>query len=298
MELVKSKVVFNQELHTYTLNGKQLKGITGVIGKQVFPNKYCGVPESILKNAAERGHYVHEVCEIVDELGVEHDLLEAKNYKLLKEKYNLFHEASEYLVSDNKHFASCIDKVFRDGDNLFSLADIKTTYKLDTDYVRWQLSIYAYLFELQNKNAKVNKLYAIWLRDENAELVEVERIPDITIMNLLLAEIQGFKFVNPYPVKKNTLPSGLQEMELSIVEIAEKESYWKEKKKELLDGVMKEMVKAGEYSWTGDKISFTRKKDSIRKTFDKEAFERDYPGVYEKYLIDTPVSGSITLKIK
>lgn len=86
-------------------------------------------------------------------------------------------------------------------------------------------------------------------------------------------------------------------MEHSIIEINEQEKYWKEQKKQLMDGVMKEMVKSGVYSWKGNNISFTRKKDSIRKTFDKEAFERDYPGVYDKYLIDTPVSGSITLKV-
>ena len=93
------------------------------------------------------------------------------------------------------------------------------------------------------------------------------------------------------------MPVEYQRMEHSIIEINEQEKYWKEQKKQLMDGVMKEMVKSGVYSWKGNNISFTRKKDSIRKTFDKEAFERDYPGVYDKYLIDTPVSGSITLKV-
>ena len=73
--------------------------------------------------------------------------------------------------------------------------------------------------------------------------------------------------------------------------------YWKEQKKTLVDGVMKEMVKAGVYSWKGENISFTRKKDSIRKNFNREAFERDYPGVYEKYMSDATVSGSVTLKV-
>ena len=35
---------------------------------------------------------------------------------------------------------------------------------------------------------------------------------------------------------------------------------------------MMAMVEAGEYSWKGDIISFTRKKDTIRKDFDKKAF--------------------------
>ena len=299
MELIKSQVIFNQEAHTYTLNGVQLQGITGMIERQLFPKKYENVPQFILDRAAERGSFVHEVCELVDDLGVSHASLEAKNYQKLKEENNLLYEVSEYLVSDNEYFASCIDKVYRESESEFSLGDIKTTYKLDNEYVRWQLSIYAYLFELQNPWAKVKRIFAIWLRGEIAELVEEERIPSDIIVNLLSAEISGLQFVNPYalPISNNTLPVEYQRMEHSIIEINEQEKYWKEQKKQLMDGVMKEMVKSGVYSWKGNNISFTRKKDSIRKTFDKEAFERDYPGVYDKYLIDTPVSGSITLKV-
>lgn len=299
MELIKSQVIFNQEAHTYTLNGVQLQGITRMIERQLFPKKYENVPQFILDRAAERGSFVHEVCELVDDLGVSHASLEAKNYQKLKEENNLVYEVSEYLVSDNEYFASCIDKVYRESESEFSLGDIKTTYKLDNEYVRWQLSIYAYLFELQNPWAKVKRIFAIWLRGEIAELVEEERIPSDIIVNLLSAEISGLQFVNPYalPISDNTLPVEYQRMEHSIIEINEQEKYWKEQKKQLMDGVMKEMVKSGVYSWKGNNISFTRKKDSIRKTFDKEAFERDYPGVYDKYLIDTPVSGSITLKV-
>lgn len=300
MELVKSNVIFDQQAHTYTTpDGVCLQGITGMIERQLFPDKYSGVPDFVMKRAAERGSFVHEVCELIDDLGVDHESEEARNYQRLKERYNLQYEESEYLVSDNGHFASCIDKVYRESDTEFSLGDIKTTYKLDKEYVRWQLSIYAYLFELQNPGCKAVRLFAIWLRGGIAELVEVERIPDKIILELLSAEIDGRKFVNPYavPEVKTDLPLKYREMEQSIIEISEQEKYWKEQKKILMDGIMKEMVKAGAYSWKGESISFTRKKDSTRKIFDREAFERDYPGVYDKYLTDTPVSGSITLKV-
>ena len=300
MELVKSDVIFDQQAHTYTTpDGVCLQGITGMIERQLFPDKYSDVPEFVMKRAAERGSFIHEICELVDDLGVDHESEEARNYVRLKERYSLRYEASEYLVSDNEHFASCIDKVYRESDTGFSLGDIKTTYKLDKEYVSWQLSIYAYLFERQNPGCKVVRLFAIWLRGGIAELVEVDRIPDKIILELLSAEIDGHKFVNPYavPVVKTDLPLKYREMEQSIIEISEQEKYWKEQKKILMDGIMKEMVNAGVYSWKGESISFTRKKDSIRKTFDREAFERDYPGVYDKYLTDTPVSGSVTLKV-
>lgn len=300
MQLIKSQVIFNQEAHTYTtLDGVCLQGITGMIERQLFPNKYSGVPDFIMKKAAERGSFVHEVCELIDDLGVLHDSDEAKNYQNLKDLYGLQCEASEYLVSDNEHFASCIDKVYRESDNEFSLGDIKTTYKIDNEYVRWQLSVYAYLFEKQNPGCKVVRLFVIWLRGNIAELVVVERISNGIVLDLLDAEISGRQFVNPYavPAVSGDLPKKYQEMEQSIIEIDEQAKYWADKRKELTDGVMKEMVKAGEYSWKGESISFTRKKDSIREDFDKKAFKKDHPDLYKKYLKETPVVGSVTLKI-
>lgn len=300
MDLIKSSVLFDKDTHTYTTpEGVRLQGITGIIERQLFPDKYSGVPEFVMKRAAERGSFVHEVCELVDDLDIDHESEEARNYQKIKESYGLQYEASEYLVSDNEHFASCIDKVYRESDSEFSLGDIKTTYKLDKEYVRWQLSIYAYLFERQNPGCKVVRLFAIWLRGSISELLEVERIPDGIILELLSAEIEGRKFINPYavPSVKTDMPLKYREMEDSIIEITEQAKYWSERKKELTDGVMKEMVKAGAYSWKGESVSFIRKKDSIRRTFDREAFERDYPGVYDKYLVDTPVCGSITLKV-
>lgn len=300
MDLIKSSVLFDKDTHTYTTpEGVCLQGITGIIERQLFPDKYSGVPEFVMKRAAERGSFVHEVCELVDDLGIDHESEEARNYQKIKESYGLQYEASEYLVSDNEHFASCIDKVYRESDSEFSLGDIKTTYKLDKEYVSWQLSIYAYWFERQNPGCKVVRLFAIWLRGSISELVEIERIPDGIILELLSAEIEGRKFINPYavPSVKTDMPLKYREMEDSIIEITEQAKYWSERKKELTDGVMKEMVKAGAYSWKGESVSFIRKKDSIRRTFDREAFERDYPGVYDKYLVDTPVCGSITLKV-
>lgn len=301
MELVKSDVIFDQQAHTYTTpEGVCLSGITGMLGRQLFPDKYSGVPELVMKRAAERGSFVHEVCELIDDLGIDHESEEGKGYRELKARYGLLHETSEYLVSDNEHFASCIDKVYRDGDSSFSLADIKTTYRLDKEYVRWQLSIYAYLFELQNSGASVNRLFAIWLRGSESELVEVSRIPDEVVVSLMSAEIDGRKFVNPYavPVTSTEIPAKYREMEQAIMEIDRQERYWKDQKKTLMEGIMQEMVRAGAYIWESESIKLTRKKDGIRKDFDKKSLERDHPDIYAKYLTETPVSGSVTLKIK
>ena len=300
-KLKKSNVVFYPATHTYvTPDGRMLDGITGMISRQLFPSKYDGVDEETMRNAAERGSFIHSVCELVDSLNIEHESPEAMGYKELKDTYGLRHEESEYLVSDNVHFASCIDKVYRDGESTFTLADIKTTYKLDKEYVRWQLSIYAYLFERQNPGTKVLHLYAIWLRGERHELVEVERIPDDVVVSLMEHEVGGEQFTNPYApsVTDTSLPEKYAAMEDAIAEIDRQYKYWSEKKKELADGVKFEMQNAGVSKWVGDRVSFTRKEDSEREDFDKKRFAADYPDLYKAYLIKTKVSGSVILKVK
>lgn len=290
--LHKSEVIFNSGSHTYSLNGVALSGITGMINRQLFPDKYKAIPENILNKAAEKGHSIHEVCEIIDDLGVEHHSDEAHNYQLLKEQFGLEYVCSEYLVSDNKYFASCIDKVFKNGDG-YDLGDIKTTYKLDKEYLSWQLSIYAFFFEMNNPGAKVKRLLGIWLRGPISELVEVERIPEAVVIDLLTSEVNGEQFVNPY--KKEVQAFSLPMAEEAVKEVLSQAKYWADKAKELKDGIMKEMVKAGAYSYEGE-IKITRKKDSIRKDFDKDSFRNDYPELFEKYIKQVPVLGSITIK--
>lgn len=293
MKLNKSRVIFDSENHRYTLDGKELSGITALLDRQLFKDKYTGIPEDILRKAAERGTYIHQCCELADE-GFPTDCKEAINYKALKAKYNLAIEESEYLVSDNEHYASCIDKVYRYDEDTFYLGDIKTTYKLNKEYVMWQLSIYAYLFERQNPGAKVASIFAIWLRGDTHQIVELERVPKEKVERLLYCDSHGLQ----YEEHSETLPVLFNEIEGLIVDIEAQLKSLTEQKKAITDGAMKAMVQAGLYSWKGDKVSITRKTTSTRKVFDKETFEKDYPGVYGNYIKETPVSESLLIKVR
>lgn len=297
MVLNRIEVEFNPTAHTYTYKGVSLQGITGMLGRQLFPDKYKSVPDYILKKAADKGHDIHQSCEMVDVTGIDDGSVEVNNYLKLCKDNELVHEESEYIVSDLNHFASCIDKVYKGKNGEYHLADIKTTYKLDEEYVSWQLSVYAYLFKLVNPNAKIGKLYAIYLRGEESKLVEVPLIPEGVIIDLLTCEVEGIQFINPYKqvVTGCTLPDKWKAMEESIKNIDAQCAYWTQQRKELMEGVQKEMVLAGVYSWEGDTISFTRKKESIRKSFDTRRFQKDYPQLYKEYITETPIKGSLLL---
>lgn len=298
-DLVKSSVVFNQEEHTYTLDGKKLSGITGMLQSQLFPHEYDDVPLEKLQKAAEYGTFIHDTCELIDEIGIESDIKEAVFYKDIVEKYGLLHEASEYLVSDDEHFASCIDKVYREGENEFTLADIKTTSDLNEEYIRWQLSIYAYLFELQNPECKVVRLLGLWLRPDKYRVCEVERIPKESVLKLLDCQLNGTQFISDVVVSGVLpLPSVYSKIESQIIEIYNQKRFFEKKYKELTDGIKREMVKAGAYKFEGDRLSFTRSKESCGNKFDEETFKEENSDLYKKYLIDNTTASKITLKIK
>ena len=93
---------------------------------------------------------------------------------------------SEYLISDNAHYASMIDKVYRVNDNTFDRCDIKTYGAMTVEKfekAEWQLSIYAYLFELQNPKAKVRNLFIIHLRNKPKKDGSFDHIADFLLEN-------------------------------------------------------------------------------------------------------------------
>ncbi len=191
MKLNDSCVVFNPVGHTYTLNGKKLNGITHVIKDKLFPDEYKNVPKHILKQAAIRGSEIHKVIEMWDSCSIRtHGSIELKNYINLsyRNKFLLHQIQSEYLVTDGEQYASAIDKVYEDGNGGVILADIKTTYMLNMDYVSWPLSIYKYIFKLANPDINVSGLCVICLKVERSAIWPVHEHSEEEVKKLLYSD--------------------------------------------------------------------------------------------------------------
>lgn len=297
IELVKSCVIFNEEDHTYFLGEKQLQGITGMIGRQLFPDKYKAIPEHILKKAAEKGSRIHAQCQFVDTTGFAPESVEAENY--LRERTNAGYRAfaNEYTVSDNEYFASNIDCVWEKGDRI-SLGDIKTTASLDREYLSWQLSIYAYLFEMQNPLIKVDKLFGIWLRGEKSELVEIERKPDEEVKKLLECEIDGEQYQSSALVPggdKMLIPTQLVN---TIIDIEEQASYISEVQKDYKEKLKTAMREFGVKSWDFGRLRVSYTPSSSSNSFDTKKFQSEHPDLYKKYLKSTTKADSIRITIR
>lgn len=290
-----SDIIFNPVGHTYTApDGRALRGITGMLSKQLFPDEYADVPKAILDNAADRGSNIHAQVEFCDDFGTINDTPEVVNYQRLIKERGLEPIESEYLVSDNEHFASSIDKVYKVSDTEYILGDIKTVRNLNEDKVRWQLSIYATFFERQNPGSKVVGLLAIWLRGDKAKITEVQRIPDSVIDSLLAAEVEGRQFVNPLP-SVNTLPDRYKAMEMQILDLLAKKKEIEEQVKTFSERMKGEMERAGVKTWETDNMRLTYIDPTTKETFDSKRFKEEHPETYKEYTKTTKVKPSIRI---
>jgi len=308
MKLKESKVIFNEEQHTYTLGEKQLSGITSIV-KWFFPETYKNVPEDVLKEAAKHGSMVHKKCEQFDICGFGDDLKEVQDYARLKQENNLTTLANEYLVDDGKNFASFIDVVFNDGSNAFDLADIKTTSQIHVNNVTLQLSIYAYLFEKCNRGKKVGNLYVIWLPKEqygDAALMQLERISTTDCKLIMEAYLYN---EDPTELRKEIfketelamleedLPANLKDVENEIIKLETNLKELEDKRNKLKDGLLALMIMHNVKKWQGEHLQLVRKLDTEREALDTAKVKKEHPEIYKSCMKVSKVKGSLTIKI-
>lgn len=319
IKLATSTVVLNEEEHTYTLDGKLLSGITSIIHKYIFPDMYAGVSEGILKSAAKRGNLIHEELQM-QFLGMplSEPSVEVAAYNQIAKQHKLKQIAAEYLISDKREVATCIDAVLQTGDKTVALVDYKTTYKLNTEYLQWQLSIESLLFELQNPGIKVGKLYAVHMprpkdgEEYQAALVEIQRLPDGYVLDLLSAYTDNAEtFDNPLHQLSDTTTELLMQYksnEASIADLQAELSQLTTIKQAILSKLKEEMDGAGmkELTTADGSIKATRRADSVRKTFSLDTLKEncpEFPAEWMSAIKDngyktTTVAGNVVVTIK
>lgn len=297
LNLTRSSVVFDQEAHTYHLDGVELSGVTTMLKKMLFADKYAGISEEVLAKAAQYGTSVHEGVELFETLGADDGSLEVKNYRKLKEMAGFNFEESEYLVSDNKTIASSIDLVFTDHDGGIWLADIKTTYGgLDKEYLSWQLSVYAYLFEMANPNLKVKGLIGIWLRHDEFKLDYISRKHDAYIERLIYEYADNLECTlsksDGLPAEVHGLADAIASMEKQIKTITAQRDELKEKMLEVMRENNCDKVDID------GKVLITRVAATTRESLDSKSLKADNPELYAKYVKTSPVKESLKITVR
>ncbi len=302
MKLYQSPVVFTPEPHGYHIvkDGKTraLKGVTGLLAAYLFPRKYEGVDEETLNAAAERGSRVHENCYAVGVLGVAASP-EAEAYQRLMREQGFKEIAHEYTVSDEERIASNIDLVLERGGKVF-LADIKTTSHFDDEYVSWQLSVYKYLFALQNPGVEVSGLYGVWLPRERygkPRLVEVRERSADEILWLLSCERMGTE-TPPPPAPETEQVAEITALQSNVAQVFRQIRDLEDKKKQLTSALYAAMEAHGIKKWECDDFTLTRILPAARERFDAKAFKERHPALYAEFVTSSAAAGSVKITLK
>lgn len=337
-DLKKSEVVFNEETHRYLRGDAELSGITGLIHAVlllgVYPDASDFVKKVQIPKAGYYGTCVHKAIQAWDELGIELTQFPEKEhptagilpsqdvsaelayYRNVKPR-NVKTVASEFTV-DYLNFASQIDCIWCDNEGGIYLVDHKTN-NLDyypggaeglKEYLSWQLSCYAVMFEKQT-GKKVKGLFGNWLRKGAGELWRIERKPDELVQKLLSTDIMPdgngrFVYLNQEmqvyaekveevkPTESDSslvVPSDVVTAIATLLKAEKAAKAMKEKLRELMEA-------AGVSKWECDQFTATIGKASESTTFDSKAFQADHPDLYKQYLKKTTRKGSFTQKLK
>lgn len=342
MRFKESNVVFDETTHTYTRDGQQLSGITSLIHSVlrlgVYPGASDYAKEVAIPQAGYYGSCVHEAIRTYNELGVDvtnYDASVAANgtelpaqdvsadlecYKRLVPA-GMHVMASEFTVSLGM-FASKIDSIWCNDNAEIYHVDYKTN-NLDSypggeaglkEYLSWQLSCYAVMFELQT-GLKVKGLYGMHLRHGEGQLWEIERKPDEQVLKLLdtmilpnpdydPTDIDSLRFIyinDEMQVAETTevvataedLAIG-QDFIGEVVKILEYEA----KAKELKENLRAIMEKNGVSKFECDQFTASIGKESVQERFDSKAFKEAEPELYKQFVKKSQVKGKFTVKLR
>lgn len=304
MELVNNSRVFFDELsHSYLLDdGRLLIGVTSLMKKHGLGVDYSGIPEAVLRKAAEEGTAIHKEIEDYD------NGISVLNTELIDgyRKLGLKHIQSEYLVSDNETVASAIDGVY-DGPkpNTVILVDYKTTQKVHTRALEWQLGFYRTLFERQNPGIKVTGCYCLHIDKKTRKilgLVPVDPVSSDMVDEVIETERKGEIYVDPYQPTSASIVLSDADLQTyvdrmsTIAELKERlkeyEAFVKNCDSKILDYMLENNLEVMSVSNGTIKL----KKGYQRKTVDTAKLAKDYPQLASKYEKITEVSPSIIYK--
>ena len=177
-------IEYIEQEHLYLYNGEIIPSVTQILSI-IFPNKYKGIPEHILKNKSQYGTKIHETIEKFESEGIIEKLdyiqeASFNQYLRLKKEYKIEVIDQEQIIHYKDIYTGRYDMSAKVNGE-YSLIDIKTTAELDLEYLSWQLSLYDYPNEKRH-----DKLYALWLAKRDlGKVVEIPRKSDKEIEELL-----------------------------------------------------------------------------------------------------------------
>lgn len=284
---------FNEDTHTYKLNGKELISTTTLLTKHHLSPSYGGVDEKTLDKAREYGNQVHKEIEDYVKHGIITNSIELSSFIKWLNTSGYEVVDSEYLVC-NDIIGGKVDLLLKHKETgVYVICDIKTTSIIHKESVSWQVSIYNYLDE----DIALVGMCLHFLKDGSIEAESIPLKAPKDIARLIECERNGELFQYEITGLDNAI-SKVSELENVIATYKAFIKQAEEDEKLLHEQIRQEMENRNIKSLDLDTMKITIVEDSVRKSIDTKKLEQEQPIIYEKYLKQTIVKGGLRITLK
>ena len=286
-QLRQSNVRFDAEAHRYFLGSLELRGITGLIRERL------GLADNSFADPT-LGTEVHEEIELMG-FGIPPKTEHGKAFKRWSEENSINIVAHEYIVTDGERYASPIDFVTDD----MTLWDVKTFRRMTRENlvrVTYQLSIYKYLFELQN-GIEAKALKVVQVGETGCVVTDIEPLPVEEVKEMLYGQTEFRSSLIRRDGETEEL-ARLYDLQNAIEELEARKKQLEESRDNLKKFLTSEMEKNGVLSWETDRVRVSYKKGYTKAGVDTKALKAEMPEVYERFKKESEVSPTISITIK
>lgn len=288
-------IIFDGYTHTYYNDGKPLISVTQLLRKHGLAPDYSMVNKAVLDRKASIGTMIHKEIEnyvhfkTIEEF---HSAELDEFIRITKAKKLKFSKAE--VIVGNDIVAGTIDLI---GNGI--IADNKTSNLLDIDYVTWQTSVYAYLYE-REYDTPIKHLYAIHLPiGKEGKVKELDRIPDAEIERLLLCEKNGTLYSAPIvELNQPTELSALYEVERVLSDLDAQVKAVEAKKADILAKLQTAMETAGVKKYESDKLAITYVDATTKESVDTARLKKEMPDIARQYAKTSTVKAYVKVKVK
>ena len=180
MSIPKSKVEFIEDVHAYVNEKGILIPSVSELIRFKYPEMYAGVPEKVLKKKASYGSKTHDYIErfVKGEFTIE-ELRKKRidpNIKIAVEQFEELRKKWAFQIKDMEEVVDWKGKYAGKFDLLTLddyVIDIKTTAELHTEWLQWQLSLYAMALGIEK-----DFHYCVWLpKEKTGKVIQVNTLP-------------------------------------------------------------------------------------------------------------------------
>ena len=281
-------VKLNEYNHTYTSeNGKQFLSVTQLLKIQGIAPSFEGVPEGVLRKAAERGTTIHaEFEQIINTKGECVVFSEEANW-FLRNLYDpedlWFSELTIWAEKLPFEYAGTIDIVRITRDGRILIYDIKTG-KVHIDYVAWQLTLYSYGYAERN-GLDVSKfeLFCIDAKETGCKVVPIHPVREDEILRLLKAQAEGIPYISGDMTLSQSNLAKVEEFENALAKIDAEKKAIMDHYEAFQNQLMEAMQNNGVKTFETPKFKVTYVAPSNSMNFDSAQFKADHADLYEKY---------------